>query len=944
MVLVDLLNPTDLAAHLMDAPDSANRTALFAKIDPQQALALAEALKDAYDSARTSDPAAASAAAATLEELTAATPEGRVHALARWVRGKATLHLNGDMEGALTLLDEAAAAFAALNDERQVAEVQLNRMHALAMLGRYDEAMTCGRQARDTFLACNDLLATGKVEQNLGNIEMRQDRYAEAESHFRQAQRYLRTVNDESQLIQTHVCLALALTFQHKFRPAIELYQQSALEAEQAGATTVRADIAHNLGMLWLIQGQYEQALAHLEQARRLYSEVDMLYDVATVEQQVGEVYLELNMADEALALFQRIERLFAEQGLRADHADALVNHGWAGLRLQRYAEARQLLEQALHLFAAEENTLRVAVVYLTIAQIDYATANYEAVLAIEATERTFVEARAWVWALQARWLRADSLRALGQADEAQQLLQSTLRDAARWQVSKIQHSCYTSLGLLTAAQGDYASAEAAYQQAVDLVEAQRSPLPADEFRAAFVADKLTPYYELMRLNLHQNPAVALAWQERARSRALLDLVGGFVPVLPHPSSPAEEALAESITTLRAELNWLYSQLFHTEQEPERIASLQEQVQQREAALSEATLQVQQAGGGGGATATIPFDLATLQAQLGNDTALVAYSALDGMLLAFVVTDAGVVALPNLAQETGIETLVQQVRFQIDAMRHGAARLRQHSAQLSRRAQHYLGQLYDMLLRPLTALIGERRLAIVPHRALHYLPFHALFNGQHYLIEEREVCYAPSATLLHYLQSQPLPELQRALLLGVPDARAPHVGAEVQTLAGLFSESTLLQEKAATVASLHQHTTQADLLHLACHGQFRHDSPLFSALRLGDGWFTARDAYSLELPGSLVTLSACETGVSALAPGDELLGLTRGFFAAGAGALLVSLWTVDDATTADLMSHFYQQVQNGATLAAALRSAQCALLAHHPHPFFWSPFVLQGRW
>jgi len=134
------------------------------------------------------------------------------------------------------------------------------------------------------------------------------------------------------------------------------------------------------------------------------------------------------------------------------------------------------------------------------------------------------------------------------------------------------------------------------------------------------------------------------------------------------------------------------------------------------------------------------------------------------------------------------------------------------------------------------------------------------------------------------------------------------------------------------------------VLHLACHGQFRPDNPLFSSLQLADGWLTVRDTYNLELNCGLVTLSACETGVNAVAPGDELIGLAHGFFSSGAPSLLVSLWTVDDESTAALMTSFYTRLRAGDRPAAALRHAQCELLHDHPHPFFWSPFVLLGRW
>jgi CHAT domain-containing protein len=112
-------------------------------------------------------------------------------------------------------------------------------------------------------------------------------------------------------------------------------------------------------------------------------------------------------------------------------------------------------------------------------------------------------------------------------------------------------------------------------------------------------------------------------------------------------------------------------------------------------------------------------------------------------------------------------------------------------------------------------------------------------------------------------------------------AVARRVNDEVATLSELFDKSTVLTDGAATREALNTHLRDADVLHLACHGSFRPDNPLSSALRLGDGWLTVRDAYELDLDGRLVTLSACETGISGLGPGDELIGFVRGFLSAG---------------------------------------------------------------
>lgn len=221
-----------------------------------------------------------------------------------------------------------------------------------------------------------------------------------------------------------------------------------------------------------------------------------------------------------------------------------------------------------------------------------------------------------------------------------------------------------------------------------------------------------------------------------------------------------------------------------------------------------------------------------------------------------------------------------------------------------------------------------------------------LFDGETYTIERREVSYAPSGSVLQQCLKQRFKPLRNAVLIGVADDQIPRVRDEVAALAGLFGTAAVLMGAAATRAAVREHVGDVDVLHLACHGQFRPDNPLFSALRLADGWLTAREAYELELEGTLVTLSACETGISAIAPGDEQLGLVRGFLSAGAPSLVVSLWTVDDVATADLMVDLYTQLRDGVRPAGALRFAQQRALARpeRAHPFFWAPFMLFGRW
>ncbi|HEX7958230.1 MAG TPA: CHAT domain-containing tetratricopeptide repeat protein, partial [Pyrinomonadaceae bacterium] len=944
------INTSELVSRLVSAVDDGERRALVAAHRPYAGTSLAHALKDVCLEAWSGDPPRAVAAAAALEALAEADDSEEAAALRDWGSGIAAL-VGGRMEEAVRRLDGAEARFQSLCRPHTAASTQVSKLIALAMLGRYEEAIETGLRARDRFLEHGDLLAAGKVENNIGNIYFRRDRYREAEQFQSAAREHFAAVGDRVQLAKIENCLANTHVALHRFRSAERLYQQALDYAEGAGLTATLAEIEGNMGNFALFQGRYDRALDLLERSRRRYAALRMAHQSAVAELELADAYLELNLAAEALAVYRRVAPTFAELGMRAEQARALAQAGRAALVAGESEAAHGLLEEARKLYAAEGNLVGEAYVTLTEAQMRLAEGDHvsTAVLAAQA-EAPLARAGSWRRLLLARWLRGEAARAQGQERLAQILLETTLREAEAQALPQIAERCHTSLGLLAAARGETEKAEVSFKRAVALIEDLRAPLPAEEFRTAFVADKLAPYDELVRLCLADGRVTdALCYTERARSRALVEMLSGALAVHPRPRDEFEAELFEQLDALREELNWFYSRI---NRPPEGDAArgaaamqaLHDAVRERETRTLEIMRQLQQRGGSASLGRTEPLDVPGLQALLGADTALVEYTSLGGELLAFVVTREGVEVVRGLTDERAVAGALGQFRFQVGSLRYGSARMREHLPRLEERARKHLRVLYDLLLRPVEPLVGGRRLVVVPHRALHYVPFHALHDGDAYVVERREVSYAPSASVLGYCLARPPRPFERALLMGVADEQTPRVRDEIEALAPLFPDSLALLDERATVEALRERAPAADVLHLACHGQFRPDSPLFSSLRLGDGWLTVRDAYTLDVGAGLVTLSACETGVSAVAPGDELLGLVRGFFYAGAPSLLLSLWTVDDEATAELMKDFYTSLRAGSRPAAALRAAQLRQMRERPHPFFWSPFVLTGRW
>jgi CHAT domain-containing protein len=294
--------------------------------------------------------------------------------------------------------------------------------------------------------------------------------------------------------------------------------------------------------------------------------------------------------------------------------------------------------------------------------------------------------------------------------------------------------------------------------------------------------------------------------------------------------------------------------------------------------------------------------------------------------------------------------LLDELAFQFSKFQYGPDYYDRHKQTLLRAVHDLLNRLGDKLLQPIwEKLSGVDTLNIIPHGPLHALPFHALRQGDRFLIETHAVSYAPSAAVLNYCWNKPsAPNGEKPfdgmpLLVGVPDERATQVAQEIQTLAALINGSKVLLGEESTLERVQMAAPDCGLLHLAAHGLFRPEAPLLSSIHLADKWMAVQDVYDLNLKASLVTLSACETGLGHDEGGDEMVGLVRGFLHAGANSLLVSLWMVDDKSMTDLMTRFYTHWLAGKSKSQALRQAQLDLIAQYEHPYYWAPMILVGN-
>jgi CHAT domain-containing protein len=497
---------------------------------------------------------------------------------------------------------------------------------------------------------------------------------------------------------------------------------------------------------------------------------------------------------------------------------------------------------------------------------------------------------------------------------------------------------------------------------AVDTVERVRGTLQADRFRAAYLGGRCDLYEDLVdaALDAGDAPSVARAFEatEMAKSRTLLDQIGAVLepdgPGAAESHDPTADALLDRLGRIQSRLNGLYCRLAEThatDRPRDAGRELNAEIRRREQELDALRSRLSITSGRAGLLAPMAT-LGHVQGLLAPRTLLLEYMSVGDEIVLFAIDADRVTVRRGIGRVSQAAARLSRLRFQFDrALRPGATASRRFARMIDDTREE-LGALHRLLLGPIEDRLAEAdALTIVPHGPLHLVPFHALHDGAGYLLDTHSIQYVPSASILAQLAATARTPRRDGppLVVGVSDEIAPQIADEAKAVAAALGcdPSRVLLDDAATVDAVTRASGAAGLLHLACHGRFTPESPLSSGLRLADRWLTVRDIYDLRLDADLVTLSGCETGVNTITAGDELMGLLRGFFAAGARSVLASLWRADDDSTARFMCRYYDRLAEGppgpGDKARALRAIQREMSRELPHAAYWAPFILVGQ-
>ena len=524
--------------------------------------------------------------------------------------------------------------------------------------------------------------------------------------------------------------------------------------------------------------------------------------------------------------------------------------------------------------------------------------------------------------------------------------------------------------------------------EAINTIESIREKIPVEEYKISFVENKLSVYSDMIMVLLElEEDEEAFNYVERAKSRTLLDILGNKAKL----EKGKDKELSQEEMKLRKKINKLLEKMRTEQSQPKEkqrkvLKKRKKELKLARKEYAKHLLEIKQKNHELYSLVSVnPLTLREVQELIEPDTTLLEYYILYGLS----GSDFDVVICWVL-NKNEYKVIIQNTTGFISKV----TTFREKIKNLQSDYKEEAGELYDLLIRQAKPYIKTKRICIIPHSVLHYLPFQALINANgtenksgglsHFLIEEYDIFYAPSASVLKFVLEKRKVISGKVLAFGNPELGDKNLGLpyaedELKRIKESYPGTSIYMNEKATEEKVKSLSGDYDIIHFASHAEFNPKSPLFSCIKMAkekdeDGRLEVHEIFNLNLEkASLVTLSACETGLSKLTSGDELIGLTRGFIYAGTPSIVASLWNVNDKSTSDLMNLFYKNLKTHSK-AEALRMAQLEMIngevgrgivrgvggittseeskdkpqssttVNGSHPYFWAPFILLGDW
>jgi tetratricopeptide (TPR) repeat protein len=763
--------------------------------------------------------------------------------------------------------------------------------------------------------------------------------------------------------------LGVALVHAGRTRQGLEAFERGIAR----GSGQARARVLYLRAYVWWVLGHHREALDDVRRALPVLRQADNVIWTARALTLRATVHLALGAVDRADADFAAAERMWETTGQEHDKADAVESRGLAAFRSGDIPVALQLLDEAEEMYAKLTTptfmlTIRRCDVLMSaglaaeaLAQADSAvgqldgiggqstrkaelllvaaraarladdphTAIARAAVAVRlfaAQRRTWWETHAQLVLIEARLAAgrasgrlvadaaavADRLAAFGSpsAPEAS-LLAGRIALAVGWTADAERHLAvaarsrrggpplarmtgWAAQALRAQAAGSDRGVLEACRRGLDVLDDHRTTLGASELRARATAQGAELAALAQRASLASGgPRRLLVWSERWRATALST---------PPTRPPADPVLLSDLTAFRE----IAARADEARMEGHPVPALEREQRRLEREIRSRTLHMRGDAPGEGAR----FDPTRLLARLGEGR-LVELAVVDGRVHALLCGEGRVRRF-----EAG---LLAEAMAEAEHVQAGLRRLAHPGAEARLPVVEAAGRrLEELLLDEAAQHLGSGPVVVVPPGRLHRVPWALLPS-----LRERVLSVSPSAgSWLRALDTEPPPGGRNVLVRGPGLATG---GAEVPDLADQYGRRTVLEHDEAEVPRVLAELDGATLAHIAAHGTFRADSPLFSSLRMADGPLIVHDFERLARSPYRIILSSCDTARLASVGADELLGLVTALLPLGTAGVVASSAPVNDAAVVPLMLTLHKGLSAGLSLAEALRDARAAL-------------------
>jgi tetratricopeptide (TPR) repeat protein len=721
---------------------------------------------------------------------------------------------------------------------------------------------------------------------------------------------------------------------------ALDDYAAALVSLRRGGDRVWQARALTNRGVLLSFRGALRQAETDLRRAERIYADLGLATALAQVRHNLGYVAAQAGDVPAAMTWYDRAEEHFRANGRPVA---ALLDRAELMLDARLLPEARAAAEAAVAACVDTRLATLLPHARLLVAQAALAAGDRPAArAAADAAGRAFQRQGRARWAAVAAYLSlragldvtrptaarlararavADALRDADWTVPALEARIFAVELASRLPAGPAVAAAYAELAEVAEAPdvlrhgsarlrarawygralgrlhvGDRSGATRALTAGLRVVDQYRAALGATELRVHSSAEGRHMSRLGLRLALADGrPRQVLAWAERWRAATLR-------------LAPAQPSYSDQLTQDLAQLRRVTADLSTMDGDPQR----QHRLRVRQRVLENAIRRRTWRAGGDRAGASVAGP--AVGAALG-DRALVELVEWDGRLSAVVLAGGRAWLRPLCTTEAAErESVALRFAFRRLATRHGSPG---SLAAAAMSARHSADVIDNLVLAPVRDLIGDRSLVVVPTGALHGVPWPVLPTCR-----GRPVTVAPSAETWRRAAERRQHPDGPTVFVATDDP--PHAIGEVSAIAADLAGASLLLGEAARVPEVTRAIDGAHLAHLATHGTYRADNPMFSHLFVADGALTVYDLAHVRRPPDLMILSACDAGLSTVYPGDELMGFTSALLGLGVRTLLAGVGPVDDGVTRELMIDVHRRLRAGGSPAVALAAAQSA--------------------